>query len=314
MTGLRPAFSVAGLPLAAIIVLALPLSAQAGGHGCNCAGGHPAPIHTGSYATASAHTSAAVHVQTSAAASAYGHAGGYVMHAGYGMPAGGYSSVHAHEGGYPPRVAHYPVRYPSQGAYASGGYDHHGEDRHGYGRRRYGSNSYALIYAPTYGDSGYATAYPGGYGYAAPASDDTGDYPSYSYQGYSPTYGQVYDSGDYAGTGYGYDGAPPPADDGYEAGPQPYPATYADTGYSNVTYNDQSDYTQANYAPPPPAYGYGDATAASVAGWRDGGGEWHCGPSSGGTTVTAYGWRDLYGEWHVTSETTHTHYSYSYSY
>jgi len=302
MTRLRSAFLVAGLSVAATFVLALPQSVEAGARGCNCAAGHPAVIRTAAHA--SAHASAAVHIQ----AAAYSHAGGYAVHTGgYGMRGAGES----HDFHYPTHVMHDPARYPGQtetgwrGGAHSGGYAVGGYDRRGYERHRYGGNSYAFVYTPAYNDSGYAADYSGSDGYAAamPATYDTGDYPSYGYAGYG---------GGYAGTDDGYDNVAPPLDDDYEAAPQPYLPAYADTGYSNATYSDAS-YADTAYAPPP-AYGYDDAVAASVQGWRDGDGGWHCGPSSGGTIVTAYGFRDQYGEWHVTSETSRTHYSYSYSY
>ena len=318
MTRPRSALLPAGLSLAAAFVLAMPLAAQAGGHGCNC-GAHPSTGHAVSIAHASARASATVHVsaQASGRASAYSHAGGYAVHTG-GYNNGGYS----HQAHYPPHVIHYPTRYPNQGGYNDHSYDNHGGgyahndhggryEQHGYDRfHRAVGNSLTFAYAPTYGDGGYAGDYGGGYA-AAPAVSSSAPASDYD--------------GDYASAGYD-DSYAPPADDNYAYDNGGYQGSYGDTRYDDASYGDTS-YSDSSYAPPPPppadygySSGYSDTTTVlATQGWRDNGGAWHCGAPvvqggapQGGAVVTAYGWRDQYGEWHVTRET--SHYSYSYSY
>ncbi len=249
----RSASLAAGLSLAAVFVLALPLAAQAGAHGMGrgvyCP---PKPVHTAPVG----------HPSRPPSMGGYGHTGG-----GYPVHTGGYghqASYPSHMVHYPTHVMHYPVHYPNHQGYAynnGGGY--HRDYGQGLGNRAYSSgNSYSLVYAPSYDESQYAGT-SGGYASAPPA---------YADQGYQD---QGYQDQDYQDQGY--------QDQGYQDQGYADTQAYADTRYSDATYQ-TATYDDAAYAPPPPPQ-YAPAPVCpcsqpvtagpSAYGWRDQYGNWH---------------------------------------
>jgi len=235
---LRSASLAAGLSLAAVFVLALPLAAQAGAHAMGRGAYCPKPVHM-----------APVGHPRAPSTGGYGHTGG-----GYPVHTGGYGGYN-HQPRYPTRVMHYPAHYPSHQGYAynnGGGY--HRDYGQGLGNRAYaGGNSYSVVYAPSYNESEYAGASGGGYAGAPP--------PAYADQGYQ-------DQG-YQDQGY--------QDQGY-ADTQAYADTrYSDTTQT-ATYDDAAyaPPPPPQYAPAPVCpCSQPVAAGPSAYGWRDQYGNWH---------------------------------------